>query len=155
MIIGLFIYAAADGGCSRMYSEVYRAVRSVQIQSIAAKLIGHHYTVQVDNDSKHTVKSTQELLKAKKLNVLKWLSQPHDLNPYFLVTEDKPEGRNTHKQAATKGSCMKPWQSMPWEETRHVAMSLGSRLDAVIDFKGSVLIIIFIYSLVCENCCNS
>ena len=35
----------------------------------------------MDNDPKHTPKATQELLIAKKWNVLKWLSQSLDLNP--------------------------------------------------------------------------
>ena len=53
---------------SRMNSEVYRAILSAQIQSNAAKLIGQSFTVQMDNDPKHAVKTTQELHKAKKLN---------------------------------------------------------------------------------------
>ena len=46
---------------SRMNSEVYRAVLSAQIQSNAAKLIGQRFTVQMDNNPKHTVKAAQEL----------------------------------------------------------------------------------------------
>ena len=64
-----------------MNSEVYRAVLSAQIQSNAVKLIGWRFTAQMNNDPKHTTKATQELLKAKKWNVLKWPSQSPDLNP--------------------------------------------------------------------------
>ena len=51
---------------SRMNSEVYRAQLSAQIQPNAAKLIRWCFTVQMDNDPKHDVKATQEVLKAKK-----------------------------------------------------------------------------------------
>lgn len=54
---------------SRMYSEVYRAILSVQIQPNAAKLIGRCFKVQMDNDSKHTSKAAQKLPKAKKCNI--------------------------------------------------------------------------------------
>ncbi|MCJ8749375.1 hypothetical protein PDJAM_G00175370 [Pangasius djambal] len=54
-------------------------------QPNATKLIGCRFTVQVDNDTKRTTKATQELLKAKKLNVLKWPSQSPDPNPIELL----------------------------------------------------------------------
>ena len=37
---------------SRMNSEVYRVILSAQIQSNAARLIGRHFTVEIDNDPK-------------------------------------------------------------------------------------------------------
>ena len=43
----------------------------------------------MDKDPKHTTKTTQYFLKAKKGNILQWLSESPDLNP----TEDKTEGR--------------------------------------------------------------
>jgi hypothetical protein len=53
----------------------------IQIQPNASKLIGRRFTVQMDNDPKHTVKATQCFFKAKKWNVLQWPSQSPDLNP--------------------------------------------------------------------------
>lgn len=54
----------------RMNSGVFRTIPSAQIQLNAGKLIGWHFTVQMANEPKHTVKSTQELLKGKKWCVL-------------------------------------------------------------------------------------
>lgn len=42
-----------------MDSEVYRAILSAQIQSNATKLIGRHFTVQMNNNPKHTAKAIQ------------------------------------------------------------------------------------------------
>ncbi len=52
-------------------SEVYRDILSAQIQPNAAKLIGRHFIVQMDDDPKHTAKATQEFLKVKNWNILK------------------------------------------------------------------------------------
>ena len=53
-----------------MNSEAYKTILSAQIQPNAAKMIGPCFRVQTDNDPKHTMKATKELLKAKKLNIL-------------------------------------------------------------------------------------
>ena len=66
---------------SRMKSEVYRAELSALIQPNAAKPTGRSFTVQMDNDTKRTVEATQELLKAKTENILRWPSQSPDRNP--------------------------------------------------------------------------
>ncbi|CAJ0968653.1 unnamed protein product [Ranitomeya imitator] len=55
-----------------MNSEVFRAILCAQIQPNAAKLIGRRFILQMDNDPKHKVKSTQEFVKAKKWNILEW-----------------------------------------------------------------------------------
>ena len=50
--------------------------------NMVMKLIGWCFMLQKDNESKHSVKITQD-------------------------TEDKTEGRENHKQAATEGGCSK------------------------------------------------
>ena len=87
---------------SRMNSEVYRDILSAQIQPNATKLTGQRFTIQMDNDPKHTAKATQEFFKAKKWNILQWPSQSPDLNPighafHLLKTKLKAE-RPTNKQ---------------------------------------------------------
>ncbi len=52
---------------SRVNSEVYRDILSDQIQSNGAKLIGRRFIVQMDDDTKHTARKTQEFLKVKKV----------------------------------------------------------------------------------------
>lgn len=53
------------------------------------------FTVQLNNDPKHIATATHKLFKAKKWNICKpnWAC--------FSFTEEKTEGRKTHKQAAT------------------------------------------------------
>ena len=66
----------------RMDSEAYRAILSVQTQTKAIKLTGQHFTVQMDNDPKHTMKATQEFLKVKTWH--KWPNESPDLQPVEL-----------------------------------------------------------------------
>ena len=77
----VFIDDMTEDGSSRMNSEVYRNILSVHIQPNSTKLIGWHFTVQMDNDPKHTAKATQAFFKAMKWNILQWPSQLPDLNP--------------------------------------------------------------------------
>ncbi len=72
----------------------------VFIDDDPAKLIGRHFVVQMDNDTKHTAKATQEFLKV--WNILQWPSQSPDLNPiehafHLLKTKLKAE-RHPNKQ---------------------------------------------------------
>lgn len=66
----VFIEDVTTDRNGRMNSEMYSAILSTQIQLNAAKLIGWHFSVQMDNDPKHIVKATQGHLMANKLNVL-------------------------------------------------------------------------------------
>ena len=58
----VFIDDVTADRSSRVNSEVYRAILSAQIQSYAAKLIGRFFTVQMDNDPKHTAKQPKRFL---------------------------------------------------------------------------------------------
>ena len=82
---------------SRMNSEVFRAIVSAHSQPNAAELIGRRrFTVQMDNDPKHTAKATKEFFKAKKWNVLQWPSQSPDQNPVehaFHLLKTKLKGK--------------------------------------------------------------
>ncbi|MEE6485984.1 hypothetical protein FKM82_014474 [Ascaphus truei] len=66
---GSLVFIDVTDRSSRMNSEVYRDILSAQIQPNSVKLIGRHFTLQMDNDPKHTAKATQEF-KAKKWNIL-------------------------------------------------------------------------------------
>ncbi len=76
----VFIDDVTADKSSRMNSEVFRAILSAHIQPNASELIGRRFTVQMDNDTKHTAKATKEFLKGKKWTVMQWPSQSPDLN---------------------------------------------------------------------------
>ncbi len=135
----VFIDDVTADRISRMNSEVFKAILSAHIQPNATKLFGHSFTVQMDNDPKHTAKATQDFSKAKKWNILQWPSQSPDLNPIerpfqLLKTRLKAE-RPTNKQQL-KVAAVNTWNSISREETQNLVMSMGSRLQAVIDCKG-------------------
>lgn len=54
----MFIDDVTADGSSRMNSDVYRAILSAQSQLDAAEVIIWCFTVQMDNNPKHTVKTT-------------------------------------------------------------------------------------------------
>ncbi len=66
----VFIDDVTADKSSRMNSEVFRAILSAHIQPNASELIGRCFTVQMDNDPKHTAKATKEFLKGKKWTVM-------------------------------------------------------------------------------------
>ena len=89
-----------------MNYEVYRNILFAHIQTNSAKLIGWRFTVEMDNDPKHTVKATQEFFKAKRWNILQWPSQSPNVNPikhafHLLKTRLKAE----RQQTTTEDSC--------------------------------------------------
>uniref|UniRef100_A0A8C5P8K5 Transposase n=1 Tax=Leptobrachium leishanense TaxID=445787 RepID=A0A8C5P8K5_9ANUR len=124
---------------SRMNSEVFRAILSAHIQPNAAELIGRCFTVQLDNDPKHTAKATKEFLKGQKWNVIQWSSQSPDLNPIehaFHLLKTKLKGKCPKNKQELKTVAVEAWQSITRDETQRLVMSMRSRLQAVIDCKG-------------------
>ena len=138
----VFIDDVTADKSSRMNSEVFRAILSAHIQPNASELIGRHlhlHTVQMDNDPKHTAKATKEIFKAKKWNVLQWPSQSPDLNPIeraFHLLKTKLKGKCPKNKQELKTDAVEAWQSITRDETQRLVMSMGSRLQAVIDCKG-------------------
>ncbi len=124
---------------SRMNSEVFRAILSAPIQPNASELIGRRFTVQMDNDPKHTAKATKEFLKGKKWTVMQWPSQSPDLNPIehaFHLLKTKLKGKCPKNKQELKTVAVEAWQSITRDETQRLVMSMRSRLQAVIDCKG-------------------
>ncbi len=105
----------------------------------ASELIGRHFTVQMDNDPKHTAKATKEFLKGKKWTVMQWPSQSPDLNPIehaFHLLKTKLKGKCPKNKQELKTVAVEAWQSITRDENQRLVMSMRSRLQAVIDCKG-------------------
>ena len=101
--------------------------------------VGRLLTVQVDNDPKHTAKATKEFFMAKRWNVLQWPSQSPDLNPIehaFHLLKTKLKGKCPKNKQELKTVAVEAWHSITRDETQRLVMSMGSRLQAVIDCKG-------------------
>lgn len=81
-------------------------------------------------DQKHTTKATQDFLRAKKLDIFKWLSHsPASSNTACSsVSEDTTEGRDTHTQAAAAVKAS--------QRKQHLMISRASNLQAVTDCNG-------------------
>ena len=135
----VFIDDVTADKSSRMNSEVFRAILSADIQPNASELIGRRFTVQMDNDPKHTAKATNKFFKSKKWNVMQWPSQSPDLNPIehaFHLLKKKLKGKCPKNKQELKTVAVEAWQSITRDETQHLVMSMRSRLLAVIDRKG-------------------
>ncbi|MEE6521711.1 hypothetical protein FKM82_020009 [Ascaphus truei] len=61
----VFIDDVTEDRIRRMNSEVYRDILSAQIQPNIAKLIGRRFTLQMDNDPKHTAKQPRSFLRQR------------------------------------------------------------------------------------------
>ncbi len=68
---------------SSLYVNCFSCLVSLFLFFFVTSLIGRRFKVQMDDDLKHTAKSTQEFLKVKKWNILQWPSQ----SPVFNLTE--------------------------------------------------------------------
>ncbi len=135
----VFIDDVTADKSSRMNSEVFRAILSAHIQPNASELIGRRFTVQMDNDPKHTAKATKEFLKGKKWTVMQWPSQSPDLNLIehaFHLLKTKLKGKCPKNKQELKTVAVEAWQSITRDETQRLVMSMHSRLQAVIDCKG-------------------
>ncbi len=114
-------------------------ILSAHIQPNASELIGRRFTVQMDNDPKHTAKATKEFLKGKKWTVMQWPSQSPDLNLIehaFHLLKTKLKGKCPKNKQELKTVAVEAWQSITRDETQRLVMSMRSRLQAVIDCKG-------------------
>ena len=83
--MGMFLISRDWGTCQDRRENGWRKLqknREENLLSSARKLkLGRSFTFQHDNDPKHTATATLEWLRNKKINVLEWPSQSHDLNP--------------------------------------------------------------------------
>jgi hypothetical protein len=71
-----------------MKGAMYREILDKNLLQSAQNLrLGQRFTIQQDNDPKHTAKTTQEWLQDKSLNVLVWTSQSPDFSRDLKIAE--------------------------------------------------------------------
>lgn len=90
----IFISVTHDGS-SKMNSEVYRNVSSANLMKDAAKLIGRWFIMHQDNNPKHTVVTTAELIKGNefKTKSIFRLKSLRDVKSKSLGEHHCPNGR--------------------------------------------------------------
>ena len=95
----------------RMNSEVYRDTLHSQIYPNATKLIGWRFTLQLDNDPKHTRKENQESKE------MQWESQSPEFNPIQQLLKttleaERPTNKQQVKMAAVKACKASPGRKL-------------------------------------------
>ncbi len=98
----VFIDDVTADKSSRMNSEVFRAILSAHIQPNASELIGRRFTVQMDNNPKHTAKATKEVDCYAMAKSITW---PESDWACISLAEDKTEGKMPQEQAGTEDGC--------------------------------------------------
>uniref|UniRef100_A0A8C5PPE0 Tc1-like transposase DDE domain-containing protein n=1 Tax=Leptobrachium leishanense TaxID=445787 RepID=A0A8C5PPE0_9ANUR len=124
-----------------MNSEVFQAILSAHIQPNAAELIGRRFTVQMDNDPKHTAKATKEWLRKKHIKVLEWPSQSPNLNPIENLWSElkvRVAQRQPQNITALEEICMEEWAKIPATVCENLVKTYRKRLTSVIANKGYI-----------------
>lgn len=106
---------------------------TLDLQPNAVKPTGHHFMLQMDNDPKEFLRVSKSF--SRQRNWIFFLINPESpRTTCFLLTEDRTEGRKTHKQTATGVSCSK-------------FISMGSRLQAVFDWLKAIFMVVIMLVL--------
>jgi hypothetical protein len=101
---------------------------------------GRRFTLQQDNDPKHTAKPMQEGLRDKALNVLESPSQRPDLNPIEHLWRDLKiavQLRSPSNLTGLERICREEWEKLPKYMCAKLVVSYRTRLEAVIAAKGT------------------
>ena len=112
----------------------------VLLQSAQDLRLGRRFTFQQDNDPKHTVKTTQEWLGDKSLNVLKWPSQSSDLNQIEHPWRDLKiavQQRSPPNLTELERICREECEKLTKYRFGKLVVSYTRTLEAVIAAKGA------------------
>ena len=104
------------------------------LQSAQDIRLGRRFTIQQDNDPKHTAKATQEWLQDKFLNVLEWSSQSPDLNTIKHIWRDMKMAVQPCSPSILielERICREEWEKLPKYRCARLVASSPKRLKAV------------------------
>ena len=97
------------------------------------------YTLQMDNDPKHTSKAAMEYYKKHQLNLLPWPSQSPDLNPIEHLWDEvsrRMKGSSRLSQKQYEQKVMDVWSEISSSYIQKLINSMPRRLAAVMKAKG-------------------
>ena len=98
------------------------------------------FTFQQDNEPKQTVKTMQDWLRDKSLNVLEWPRQSPDLNPIKHLWRDLKiavQQRFPSNLPELERICREEWEKLPKYRCAKLVASYPRRLNPVIAAKGA------------------
>lgn len=107
--------------------------------SVRQLKLGRRWTLQQDNDPKHTSKSTKVWIQKKSWNLLEWPSQSPDLNPIENLWWDLKKAVAARKPKNLKeleAFAQEEWAKIPQERCQKLVTGYPSRLKEVIKAKG-------------------
>lgn len=137
----------ASSGTGNLY-RVNGIMDSTQYQDILGKNVapsvrklklGRQWTLQQDNDPKHTSKSTKAWLEKKSWKILEWPSQSPDLNPIENLWWDLKKAvaaRRPNNIAQLEAIALEEWDKIPKERCQKLVQKYRARLQDVIAAKG-------------------
>ncbi|KAK3556582.1 hypothetical protein QTP70_010776 [Hemibagrus guttatus] len=126
----------------RMNGAIYGEILSKNLLPSARALkMKRGWVFQHDNDPKHTVRATKELLRKKHFKVLEWPSQSPDLNPIENLWRElkiRVAQRQPQNITALEEICMEEWAKLPATVCTNLVATYRKRLTSVIANKGYI-----------------
>ena len=139
MLWGCFI-SSGTGSPQRVEGEMDSLkYQEILGENVMWKLkLGCHWTLQLDNDPKHTSNSTKAWLQKKSQKILQWPSQSPDLNPIenlqwdlkVAVAASKPKNITELEAIAHE-----EWAKIPQKLCQKLVTGYISRLQQIITAK--------------------
>lgn len=138
------IAASGTGNISRVEGKMdsikFQQILEGNLMPSVKKLkLKRGWLLQMDNDPKHTSKSTVDYIKRRKLKVLPWPSQSPDLNiieNLWIDLKRAVRDRQPRNLKELEDFCKEEWAKIPQTRIERLLAGYKKRLQAVILAKG-------------------